>query len=516
LITYLDIMVTLHRQLASLPTPALLHIAATAPDNLTRWAASYIASTNNRSLQPMLDASMQRTYPAYPVTFFTGGGENSFGNFEQWENTLNPTVEYAFENSINCAFVRLIRDIANYYTAQAGVDETKLLTDPNNPARNAYLNRFAAQEGQGYLYRFYKDYHSLTPAQAVDRLASRTTPLASHLADIFLAVHPDASQTAMTMFLQTHMPRQAFTELTPDRFASLYLQFSNGKLSLNDEGYIAGVHPLEIWLVNYLQTHPAANRRDIAAASHGPIQQSYVWLFKPGKMFQQNVRITTLLEQDAFKDIWQDWQHQGYPFDHLVPSLGTAIGASGDRPDALADLMGIILNNGVRLPTVNIERLNFGDGTPYQTDFVNQSNPQLVLDPAVAKTLRRSLLGVVSKGTGSAVSGAYQAPDRSPMPVGGKTGSGDNRYHIYGPGGALRGERVVDRTATFVFFLGDRFFGTVTAYVPGPPAAGFSFTSAMSVQLLKALKPQLDPLLHSSFANQGSQAMPRHELAASN
>jgi membrane peptidoglycan carboxypeptidase len=233
-------------------------------------------------------------------------------------------------------------------------------------------------------------------------------------------------------------------------------------------------------------------------------------------MFQQNVRITTLLEQDAFKDIWQDWQHQGYPFDHLVPSLGTAIGASGDRPDALADLMGIILNNGVRLPTVNIERLNFGDGTPYQTDFVNQSNPQLVLDPAVAKTLRRSLLGVVSKGTGSAVSGAYQAPDRSPMPVGGKTGSGDNRYHIYGPGGALRGERVVDRTATFVFFLGDRFFGTVTAYVPGPPAAGFSFTSAMSVQLLKALKPQLDPLLRSSLANQGSQAMPRHELAASN
>ena len=54
---------------------------------------------------------------------------------------------------------------------------------------------------------------------------------------------------------------------------------------------------------------------------------------------------------------------------------------------------------------------------------------------------------------------------------------------------------MVDRTATFVFFLGDRFFGTATAYVPGAHAAGFSFTSAMTAQLLKALQPELDPLL---------------------
>ncbi len=515
LITYLDIMVALHRELAPLPTPTLLHIAATAPDNLTRWAAGYLAGTSGRGLQPLLDASMQRTYPAYPVTFFTGGGENSFGNFEPWENTLDPTVEYAFENSINCAFVRLIKDVADYYTAQAGVDETELLTNPNDPVRAVYLHRFAEQEGRGYLYSFYKDYKGLTPARALDRLASHTAPLASHLADIFLAVHPDASQAAMTVFLQTHLPGPAFAELTPDRLASLYQQFNNGKLSLNDEGYIAGVHPLEIWLVSYRQTHPAANWNDIAAASPGPIQQSYVWLFKPDKMFQQNVRITTLLEQDAFNGIWQDWHRQSYPFDHLVPSLGTAIGASGDRPDALADLMGIILNNGVRLPSVNLERLNFGDGTPYQTDFVSQPNPQQVLDPAVARTVRQALLGVVSNGTGGAVSGAYQAANGSPLPVGGKTGSGDNRYHIYGPGGGLRGERVVDRTATFVFFLGDRFFGTVTAYVPGPPAADFSFTSAISVQLLKALKPQLDPLLRSPPASEGSYALAAPAMAAS-
>ena len=94
-------------------------------------------------------------------------------------------------------------------------------------------------------------------------------------------------------------------------------------------------------------------------ASPAAIDQSYVWLFKRGKTFQQNVRIETLVEQDAFARIWQDWRRQGYPFDHLVPSLGTTLGASGDRPDALATLMGIILNGGVKLPTVDFDTPRF-------------------------------------------------------------------------------------------------------------------------------------------------------------
>jgi membrane peptidoglycan carboxypeptidase len=495
LVTYLNIIVELRSKLAPLSAPALQHIATTATDNLTRWAAGYLAGTSDRALKPMLDAAMQRKYPAYPVTLFTGGGNNSFGNFESWENSLNPTVEYAFENSINCAFIRILRDVRDYYTAQNGIDKAKLLADPQDPARAAYLHRFVQREGRGYLYGFYTSYSGLTPSQALEQLASHTTPLASHLADVFLAIHPDASQEEMTTFLQAHMPPQEFAKIPPDRFAKLYMQFQGEKLSLNDEGYVASVHPLEIWLVSYLQTHPDAAWNEIVQASPRAIQQSYAWLYKPNKTFQQNVRISTIIEQDAFKRIWHDWRRQGYPFDHLVPSLGTAIGASGDRPDALANLMGIILNNGVQLPTVDLDRLNFADGTPYQTDMASKPNPQQVLDPAVAQTIRHELLGVVQNGTAGLIAGAYHAPDGSSLPIGGKTGSGDNRYHIYGPGGYLRGERVVDRTATFVFFLGDRFFGTVTAYVAGPPAAGFSFDSALSVQLLKALQPQLAPLL---------------------
>lgn len=46
-----------------------------------------------------------------------------------------------------------------------------------------------------------------------------------------------------------------------------------------------------------------------------------------------------------------------------------------------------------------------------------------------------------------------------------------------------------------MFLIGDRFFDTVTAFVPGAGAAGYEFTSALAVQILKHLAPQLTPLL---------------------
>jgi hypothetical protein len=47
--------------------------------------------------------------------------------------------------------------------------------------------------------------------------------------------------------------------------------------------------------------------------------------------------------------------------------------------------------------------------------------------------------------------------------------------------------QVVSRSATFVFSMGDRFYGTITAYVKGPSAAHYRFTSALPVQILKSL-----------------------------
>ncbi|WP_366887945.1 hypothetical protein [Rhodoferax sp.] len=90
---------------------------------------------------------------------------------------------------------------------------------------------------------------------------------------------------------------------------------------------------------------------------------------------------------------------------------------------------------------------------------------------------------------------AFVRADGRVLPVGGKTGTGDQRYDTYGAGGRLIQSRVVNRSATFVFNIDERFFGTLIAYVPGAQAADYDFTSALPVQLLKLLAPQLMPML---------------------
>jgi hypothetical protein len=56
----------------------------------------------------------------------------------------------------------------------------------------------------------------------------------------------------------------------------------------------------------------------------------------------------------------------------------------------------------------------------------------------------------------------------------------------------------LNRAAVFVFFIGDRFFGTITTYVPGPAAAGYAFTSSLPVRILKTMAPTLMPMIEGS------------------
>jgi membrane peptidoglycan carboxypeptidase len=496
LITYLDVIEELHRRLMSLPRRQLLATAAEAQaddDALTKWAADYLANARDRGLKAMISAAMQRHYSGSPQAFFTGGGVHAYANFEKWEDYSSPSVADGFAHSINNVFIRIMRDLVRYYIAKSG-EEKVLAAARDDPEREAFLRRFIDQESKVYLNRFYRTYRGLSPDEALAVLAHRTRPFAKRLAVVFLSVRPDATRQELGVFLHRYLPHEAISD---DDLWDLYQKYDVKRFSLEDRGYLAGIHPLELWLVNYLQDHPNASRDDITAASAEVRQQVYGWLFKGRSTHKQDVRIRILLEQDAFEHILEDWQRQGYPFGHLVPAYGTAIGSSGDRPDALADLMGIIVNGGVRLPTVDLERLHFAAGTPYETEIAVDPKPQRVIAPEVAEVVRQALMGVVVEGTARRLAGVYRAPDGAPLPVGGKTGTGDNRANHFASGGRLISQRVLDRTATFVFFLGDRFYGTITAYVPGSVAASYHFTSALAVQLLKSLQPQLEPLLRS-------------------
>lgn len=496
LINYLQIVEQLHQRYAGLSALQLQSANVLPGDNLTRWAVGYLAAIPDRSLVPMLRAALDRKYSASPgEAFFTAGGMHTFGNFERSENSEILTVAQGFENSVNLVFIRLMRDIEGYYIYRVPGASPALLTDPDCPDRRRYLERFADQEGSLFLSRFYEQFRGESADQALEAVVHGVHPTPLRLAVIFRSVRPEAGIAAFSAFLKAHLPPAALQKEDP---STLYSKYGPDKFDLSDRGYLSHIHPLELWLLNYRERNPRARLSEILAQSARQRQEVYTWLFRTWRHAQDR-RIRTLLEEDAFHEIWKAWKALGYPFDSLVPSYATSIGVSGDTPQALAELAGIILNTGVRLPLINIRQLDFGRGTPVETLMARRAAPAgHVLSAEICGLVRQEMIGVVRNGTGRRALNAFVLPGGTVIPVGGKTGTGDNRFKSFGIHGGLLSDRVVNRTATFVFIVGDRFFGTVTAFVPGEGAAHYEFTSALAVQILRDLAPELMPLMSAS------------------
>jgi hypothetical protein len=156
-------------------------------------------------------------------------------------------------------------------------------------------------------------------------------------------------------------------------------------------------------------------------------------------------------------------------------------------------LMGIIVNDGLHRPTIDIRRVGFGMGTPYHTmlEQTTRAGEQVMRTP-IALALRAVLAEVVERGTARRVNHAFADDNGVPIRIGGKTGTGDNRIETFARGGRLLSSHVVSRTAGFVFYVGNRWFGVITASVSAPQAQGYTFTSSLPLAVLKLLAPTLD------------------------
>jgi hypothetical protein len=309
---------------------------------------------------------------------------------------------------------------------------------------------------------------------------------------VFRSLRPTADLAAFDAFLRARLAEPP----SERELARLYDGHGPDRFNLNDRAYLAGLHPLELWLASWWQDHPATTRATMLEAAAAVRQESYAWLFKTGSKAKQDKRIRILLEEEAFERIHEAWRRLGYPFDRLVPSYATAIGSSADRPEALAELVGILLNDGVWQPAVRVERLHFAEDTPYETVLVAAPRPAAaVLAPEIARLVRAAMVDVVETGTAVRLRGAFGDDDGVPVAIGAKTGTGDHRRKSFGPGGRLVDSHAVSRTATVVFFIGERLFGNITVYVAGDDAAAFRFTSSLPAQLLKGLAPAILPLL---------------------
>jgi len=495
LATYLDIVAGLHRQYAGMNRAQLAAVEVGSKDRLTRWAIDWLSAPGDHALEAMLEAAMQRRYSASPgESFFTGGGAHVFANFHSADNGRLPTMYEALRDSLNLPFIRLMRDIVYHHMYHASSDASDILEgDDDHPRRQELLKLFINKEGRQFMRKFYQRHHGKAPAEVLDRLAESVNRTAPRLAVIYRSVEPEGSQADFSAYIRRHLPGAA---LKDDHLEALYKRHAPGNYSLADRGYLARLHPLELWVAAHLRSHPEATLEQVLDAGATEREQSYAWLMRSKARRGQNSRILQLLEVEAFAKIHAQWKKVGFPFETLVPSYATAIGSSGDRPAALAELMGIIVNDGWRQPTVHIDRLHFAAGSPYEAALRRQPvRGEAVMAPEVAATLRRALGLVVSEGTARRLKGVLDEAGHEPLPIGGKTGTGDNRLNTYARGGGLAASKVTSRTATFVFYLGPRHFGTLTAFVLGPEAGGYRFTSALPTQILKSMAPMLRPVL---------------------
>jgi membrane peptidoglycan carboxypeptidase len=503
LVSYLELVAELHERWGGLDARALSELKPSDRDPLATWARQYLLRAKDRSLAPMLEAAMQRRYSGgQGEAFFTGGGLHRFENFDRTRAPASMTVHEAFKHSVNLVFIRLMRDIVRHRMFGGADDGQRLLDDPADPRRREMLARFADREGSTYLARFHRKYKGKSAAEAEALLLRGVRSSAPRLASVLFTIEPEASDARLDALLARKLGRGAGSPRALRQLRSTY-----AALSLADRGYVARVHPLELWLVGFLRRHPEATLTQALDASAHERQEVYAWLFKTRHKSAQDRRIRELLELDAFAQVHRSWQRLGYPFASLTPSYASAIGASGDRPAALAELMGILVNDGARLPVQRVGALHFARDTPYESRL-EQRGPDAVqvLPPEVAATARRALFSVVREGTARRLKGALVGTDGRVIEIGGKTGTGDHRYEIRGRGGQVIAERKVGRSATFVFTIGDRYYGTILAYVREPYAARYRFTSALPVQLLKSLAPQLLPVLQRNGCGENARS----------
>ncbi|HNQ04867.1 MAG TPA: transglycosylase domain-containing protein [Thiobacillaceae bacterium] len=498
LITYLQVVAELHAQYAGLSRVELLRRKVADKDLLTRWAVDYLTHAQDKGLMPMLRAAMARPYSASPAeSFFTGGGVHRFSNFSHDDDQKVMDLWEATRNSVNLPFIRLMRDIVRHFMYRDPKGAAQILDDPRDPRRSEYLRRFADQEGKAYLARFHKKYKGLKPDEATAILLNHLTANPKRLAAVFRYLEPRADIATFTRFLKGRLSNPAgFAE---GDFQYLYETYGPEKFSLSDRGYIAQVHPLELWLVAHLRAQPQARWDEIVKASLDERVEVYAWLLKTSHKNAQDIRILSLLEIEAFQEVHRRWRMLGYPFGSLVPSYATAIGSSADRPAALAELMGVIVNDGVKLPPVTLTDLEFARDTPYHTRLKRRRpEAQRIFPQAIAVLVKEALTNVVEKGTARRLRGSFPLGDGRFLPLGGKTGTGDHRFEVYAANGTVLESKVMNRTATFAFFMGDRFFGVMTVFVPGEAAAGYHFTSGLAVQVMKDMEPALRPLVLGS------------------
>ena len=163
-------------------------------------------------------------------------------------------MRQAFRNSVNLVFIRMMRDIVYHYMYSPEV-ATSILEQHDHPQRQEYLKRFADQEGQVFLRRFYRKYAGKGTDDIVTLLVKGTKQQPKRLAALYGAIEPNPSEEVFATLMRKHLD----APLSDQALESLYTRYVATTFSLADQGYLTRIHPLELWVATYLRYHPKAS-----------------------------------------------------------------------------------------------------------------------------------------------------------------------------------------------------------------------------------------------------------------
>ena len=386
-----------------------------------------------------------------------------------------------------------MRDLVEHHRARMPDAAAGILDDPEHPLRASYLDRFADREGGAFVRRFYREHRGESADQLLGSLVVAMRPIPKRIAAAHRSARPDAPFEAFDLFLRARLPEGAIDErmsrllydqLSPARMSPLRPRLRGARPSARAVGDRVPV------AASRCDPRSGARRLERARAARGlrvaSPQRPQERAGPPHPRRCSRPRRSSRSTATGAR--------VGYPFDSLVPSYATAIGSSADRPAALAELLGILVNDGVRRPTERLARFHFGAGTPFETVLEREPATQRARAPpprsrrwcarscsaSCAPAPRRARARRSSSPTAaSSTSAARPAPATTASSA---------------PAFRRRAPACMSRTASFVFTVGDRFYGTVVVYVPGEAAADYSFTSSAAVQVWNHLLPSLQPL----------------------
>jgi len=260
LVTYLQVIEKIYEENKSLEIKVLKEMIPKARDPLTAWVLTYLANPKaERSRMVILKAALERKYSANPgESFFTAGGLHTFHNFNKTYNGSIVTMSMALRHSINLPFIRLMRDLVRYYSqfvGAAGVS-SKAIAGMDEETRLNFLKQFADTEGSKFLNGFFRRYRGKTPKDIVDELLKGTKRIESRLAVLAWEIKPPTSfEEFYAKYLELLADRLSITE---DKARAQYGRLLPYAEILADRAYIAGIHPLELWVAAFLYRNPDA------------------------------------------------------------------------------------------------------------------------------------------------------------------------------------------------------------------------------------------------------------------